>query len=133
MEKSSKILLVDDDADLIEINRTILEGEGYQVLFAYDIEEAFALAKREKPDLVLLDIMMDRKNDGFTFCYRLKGDPELSGIPVLMLSSVAQATGFRLSLDSDREWMKADDFLNKPVSSAVLLDHVERLLKGTVR
>lgn len=133
MEKSSKILLVDDDADLIEINRAILEGEGYTVLAAFDIEEAFALAKREKPDLVLLDIMMDRKNDGFTFCYRLKGDPLLSGIPVLMLSSVAQATGFRLSLDSDQEWMKADGFLDKPVTPAVLLDHVERLLSRSSR
>ncbi|MGE5707566.1 MAG: response regulator transcription factor [Bacteroidota bacterium] len=128
MERS-KILLVDDDPDLIEINRSILEAEGYEVFASYDIEGAVAIVERARPDLVVLDIMMSRKNDGFTFCYRLKDDPETAGIPILMLSSVAMVTGFNLSLDEDHEWMRADDFLHKPVSAAVLLDRVERLLK----
>ena len=86
MEKKAKILLVDDDMDFIEATRTVLESEPYEIIVAHEGNEGLQKAREEKPDLILLDIIMPVE-DGFTAAEQLKGDPELNKIPVLMLTS----------------------------------------------
>ena len=92
MEKKAKILLVDDDIDFVESTRIVLESKPYEVIVAYEGDEALRKTREENPDLILLDIIMPIK-DGFTAAEQLKKDPQLRKIPVLMLTSFSQRVG----------------------------------------
>lgn len=128
MKEKAKILLVDDDQDFVEATKLVLESKPYEVLIAYDGDEGLAKARQENPDLIILDIIMPLK-DGFSAAEQLKKDPELSGIPVMMLTSFASKVG-ETSLSVGRGLsMDAEDYLDKPVSPDELLRRVERLLK----
>ncbi|MFC2025073.1 response regulator transcription factor [Chloroflexota bacterium] len=128
MERKAKILLVDDDPDFVEATRLVLESKPYEVVSAFDGDEGLEKARSEKPDLIILDIMMPRK-DGFAVCQELKEDHQLSQVPVLMLTSFSERyMETTLSLSQGLA-MEAEDFIDKPVSLAELLIRVERLLK----
>jgi len=130
MDNKAKILIVDDDIGYIESIRAILESKEYIVDAAHDRESAIEKIRKIKPDLILLDIMMDRLDDGFTICYRLKHDPELRHIPILTISAITEKTGFKFSPTTDGEYFEADDYIEKPVKPSDLLKRIERLLKG---
>jgi len=128
MEEKVKILIVDDDKDFVESTRTILESKPYEVVVAYEGEEGLKKAREEKPDLILLDVIMPVK-DGFIAAEQLKRDPQLGKIPVIMLtafsskrqeSSIPVSRGFTL---------EAEEYIEKPVSPENLLAIVERCLK----
>ena len=127
---NKKILIIDDDADFVEIHRTVLESHGFAVRHAFTGKEGLALAKAEPPDLILLDLMIEHADTGFTVARKLKGDPATRGVPLLMLSGVIRETGMKFDLDSaeDRAWIKADLFLNKPIRSEELVEKVAALL-----
>ncbi len=129
MNNKAKILIVDDDVNYVKSIRTILESRGYEVDAAHDRKSAMEKIKKIKPDLILLDIMMDRLDDGFTLCYRLKHDSELKKIPVLTISAIAEKTGFKFSPTTDGEYFEADDYIEKPVKPSDLLERIEKLLK----
>lgn len=128
MPAKAKILVVDNDYDFVEMNKTVLEEGGYEVACAYSMREALDKLKVARPDLIVLDLMMEKHDSGFTFAKEVKSDPLLSSIPILMLTSVAKATGFAFSQRLDGYWMKTDEFVNKPVSPEQLLAKVEDLL-----
>jgi len=86
--------------------------------------------ERLQPDLILLDIMMERLTDGFDICYKLKHDPEMKNIPVLAISAITEKTGFKFSPTTDGEYFEADDYMEKPVKPSEFLVRVEKLLKG---
>jgi len=130
MNKPRKILVVDDDPSFTTAMTPVLESRGYQVEAAYNKEEAIEKIEKSKPDLILLDIMMERLTDGFDLCYKLKHDPELSKIPVLAVSAINNEIGFRFSPGTDGEYFQADDFVEKPVKPKNLLERVEKLLKA---
>jgi len=130
MDNKAKILIVDDDIGYIKSIRAILESKEYTVEAAHDRESAIEKIRKIKPDLILLDIMMDRLDDGFTICYRLKHDPELRHIPILTISAITEKTGFKFSPTTDGEYFEADDYIEKPVKPSDLLKRIERLLKG---
>ena len=128
MKEKAKILLVDDDQDFVEATKLVLESKPYEVLIAYDGDEGLAKARQENPDLIILDIIMPLK-DGFSAAEQLKKDPELSGIPVMMLTSFASKVG-ETSLSVGRGLsMDAEDYLDKPVSPDELLERVQKLLE----
>ncbi len=128
MENKTKILLVDDDKDFVEATRLVLESKPYEVVVAYDGDEGLAKARKEKPDLIILDIIMPVK-DGFSAAEQLKKDPELRNIPVIMLTSFA-AKGGETSLSVSRGLtLDTEDYVDKPVAPQELLRRVERLLK----
>jgi CheY-like chemotaxis protein len=129
MKASGKILLVDDDLDFLEMHRAVLHNHGYEVLTAMSGQEGLERVRAEMPDLIILDLMMEKHDAGFSFSKTLKTDPLFKKIPILMVTSVAEATGYRFSLEEDGYWMKTDDFLDKPVPPAVLLDRVGKLLE----
>ena len=129
MDKPPKVLLIDDDLDFVKATRTILENKGYKIEAAYNKEEAMEKIEKVKPDLILMDIMMERMDDGFTICYKLKHDPDLKNIPVLAISAITQRTGFKISPKTDGEYFEADDYMEKPVKPADLLKRVEMLLE----
>jgi DNA-binding response OmpR family regulator len=110
-----RILAVDDSATILEMIKAILVGDGYEVMTAADGAEALATARREKPDLILLDVMLP-KLDGYRVCRLLKFDQNYKHIPIVMLTAktedAAMATGIRTG---------ADQYLTKPVEPDVLL------------
>jgi len=129
MKAKGKILLVDDDPDFLEMHKAVLENRGYEVFTASSAQEGLGRVRAEMPDLIVLDLMMEKYDAGFSFSKTIKTDPLFRKIPILMVTSVAEATGYRFSLEEDGYWMKTDDFLNKPVPPEVLLETVDKLLQ----
>lgn len=124
-----KILIIDDDLDFVRAISAVLERESYRIVAAHNRDEAMEKIKAERPDLIVLDIMMDRLTDGFTICYQLKHDPELKKIPVFAISAITERTGFKFSPKTDGEYFEADDYAEKPIEPAELLARIENLLK----
>jgi len=126
----SKILIVDDDPDITEALSMILESKGYQVSTAPDGIEGLACLKADKPDMMILDLLMP-KMDGFAVCKELQ-DPRWSkyrDISILILTSVREeASRRRYELETGLE-LNVADYVEKPVSPDVLLDRVEKILK----
>ena len=132
MEKKAKILLVDDDVDFVEATKTILESKPYEVIVAYEGEEGLQKARKENPDLILLDIIMPVK-DGFTAAEQFKKDPQLSKIPVIMLTSFS-TRGAGTGIPRGRGiTLEAEDYIEKPVTPQELLHKVETYLKPKAR
>jgi two-component system alkaline phosphatase synthesis response regulator PhoP len=128
MEKRAKILLVDDDADFIETTKIVLESKPYEIIIASDGDEGLRKAREEKPDLILMDVIMPVK-DGFTAAEQLKKDPQLSKIPTLMLTAFA-TKGRETSIPVSRGMeLETEDYIDKPVSPDELLARVEKHLK----
>lgn len=127
---AQKILVVDDDPDILEAISMILESQGYQVVTAQDGIEALANLKAEKPALMILDLLMP-KMDGFAVCKELQ-DPRWAkyrDIPILILTSVREeASRRRYELETGLE-LDVDDYVEKPVSPDTLLERVGRLVK----
>jgi len=128
MKEEAKILIVDDDRDFVEISRATLESKGYQVVPAYNGKEGLEKALKEDPDLIVLDVMMEKLDDGFSVCRELKNDPELKKIPVLMVTGITQKTGLKFSPLTDGEYLPAEDLMDKPIKPTALLKRVENLL-----
>jgi CheY-like chemotaxis protein len=126
-----KILLIDDDVDLIEMNRALLTVMGYDVDFAYNGEEGIEKINAWQPDLVLLDVMMNSPGEGFEVARRIKSDHNLCKIPVVMLSAVNNESGFSLRVGPDQEWNPVDAFIDKPVRKEQLLKTIRNLLTTT--
>jgi CheY-like chemotaxis protein len=124
------ILVVDDDPNFVVVMKPVLESKGYKVDAAYNRQEAMEKLESFKPDLILLDIMMEKLTDGFDICYKLKHDPEMKNIPVLAVSAITEKTGFKFSPATDGEYFEADDYVTKPIKASDLLERVEKLLKG---
>ena len=128
MAKKAKILMVDDDADFVESIKTILESKPYEVIVANNGDEGLRRAREDKPDLILLDVIMPVK-DGFTAAEQLKKDPQLSKIPTLMLTAFAEK-GLETSIPVSRGLnLETEDYIEKPVSPEELLARVEKHLK----
>ena len=128
MEGKAKILLVDDDEDFVEATRLVLESKSYEVIIAHDGDEGLARARQEKPDLIILDIIMPVK-DGFSAAEQLKKDSELKTIPVIMLTSFSERRGETTLSVSQGLALETEDYLDKPVSPEELIRRVEKLLK----
>jgi len=128
---NAKIMIVDDDPDYINVVKTILEKEQYIVVSAGNKTEGMEKIRSEKPDLAILDVMMNAWQDGFEMSRQLKKDPELKNIPVLMLTAVENRTGIGFkSTAGDPTWLPVDVFLDKPVEPDVLLSEVKNLLSS---
>ena len=123
MATKKRILIVDDERDLVETMTFRLEASGYEILKAYDGQEGLKKIREEKPDLVLLDVMMPLK-DGYQVCQEVKNDEKIRNIPVIMLTAKSQ--------ESDKsvgESVGVDDYLTKPFQSHELLEKIEKFLK----
>ena len=124
---AKKILIVDDDPDLVEAVSTILESKGYAVAKAYGGVEGLEKVKAEKPDLIVLDVMMPDK-DGYEVCKELKADAAYRSIPILLLTAVVSnipTTKYTQQMGKETE---ADDYVDKPVEPEELVRRVETLI-----
>ena len=123
---ASKILVVDDDPDFVEITRTILLKEGYEVVTAANGNQALAKVRADKPDLILLDIMMTTILDGVNVSQKLREAPELRQIPLILVSSIAN-TEYAELFPTD-EYLHVDRWLSKPIQPDELLSVVARFV-----
>jgi CheY-like chemotaxis protein len=124
------VLLVDDDSDFLFQQKLQLEAAGFQVLAAAGQRQAEEILARQRPDLAVVDLMMDNPDTGFTLCYRIrKKDPS---IPVILVTSVNSDTGleFDIGSDEERSWIRADAMLAKPIRFEQLKGEIDRLLKN---
>jgi DNA-binding response OmpR family regulator len=131
MNKKPKILLIEDDEDLVAAMRIMLEKKGYSTLAAFNPDEGRKFLDTEKPDLIILDVMFGSKGEskGFDFAQKIRIDKQHAGIPILMLTAInSQKPFFNFSPDTDGEYLPVDDFLDKPVKADILLHKVEELL-----
>ena len=130
MDQNAKILVVDDDPDIRTVLTALLEARGYQIVTASDGKEGLATLKAEKPDLMILDLLMSEM-DGYAVCKEL-ADPrwaKYAHIPILVLTSVREdASRRRYELETGMA-MNVDDYIEKPINPPVVLERVERLLK----
>ncbi|MBW1717222.1 MAG: response regulator [Deltaproteobacteria bacterium] len=128
MTTQAKILIIDDDAVFIKATQAVLESKNYQVSSALDGDEGLKKAKQDKPDLIILDIVMPAK-DGFAACEQLKSDPELERVPVLIMTSFSEK-GKETNIPTSAGFnLEAEDYAEKPLSPEELLRRVEKLLK----
>ena len=123
----AQILLVDDDQDLIEMNKTVLIQRGHKVTVAYSAAEARQLVKSDLPDIAVLDVMMEDKTVGFELARHLH---ELSPtLPMVMLTGIRKEMQLGYGFEPDQTWLPVSKFLEKPINPRVLADEVETLLK----
>lgn len=130
-KNSYKILIVDDDPDFSEATKAILESSGYKVLVASDAEEGLDKAKIDRPDLIILDVILPDK-EGFSICRELKEAPETVDIPVLILTSITDKADKNNYAQKIAKNHKADGFLSKPVEKDELLSKLDDLLKSKI-
>ena len=128
MSESKKILIIDDDEDYGNALKIILENNGYEVEHSLTIGDGRDAVDRFSPDLVILDVMLEKHTDGFDLCSELKQDEACRRIPILMVTAVTEKTGFKFSPETDGEYCEADDYVSKPVPVAELLSRVNKLI-----
>jgi len=130
MKTGVKILIVDDDLDFVEISKLSLERPGYQIQSAPNAKEGWKMVEKEKPDLIIMDLMMEHLDAGMVLSQKIKNHPRYSSIPILMLTSITRDTGldFTPRTAEDLKKLNVDDFSMKPIKAKALLEKVEKLL-----
>jgi CheY-like chemotaxis protein len=128
MNQKKRILIVDDDFDFTAAIARILTTAGYDVEKAGSFQEGLKAIQEREPDLILLDVMMEKYDDGFNLCYDLKHDERYKHIPIIMITAVTEVTGLKFSPDTDGEYLQAEGYLRKPIKAQVLLEKVASLV-----
>ena len=127
--EQARILIIDDDPDITEAMRIVLENQGYSVHTAKDSEEGMEQLKTTRLDLIILDVMMNSLREGFVLSRALKENPQYKHIPILMVTAAKEKTGIDFkSAAGDETWLPVEDFLDKPVKPELLLNKVRELL-----
>ena len=126
---AKKVLVIDDDSDFVESILNLLEARGYAVASASNGKEGILKAKSEKPDLILLDVMMTTKDEGFNVARELHGIDGLKKTPVIMVTGVRKEMNLPFGFEPDETWLPVKQILEKPVKPEVLLNAVADALK----
>ena len=123
------ILIIDDDPDFVAVTKVILEAKQYNVRFAYNPEEGLAELEKEAPDAIILDVMMGKGAEGFIFARKIRKDARFAEMPILMLTSMREQTGFDFPGERIHDkFLPVDDYVEKGVEPQVLLEKIEQLL-----
>lgn len=133
---SKRILIIDDDPDVVVFLSTLLQDHGYKTLEAADGQEGLEVTKKERPDLILMDLMMPQKS-GISLLSELRQDDELKNIPVVMVTGVSGETGIDLEAffqrasqgNTDTQVLKPDGYIEKPIDPDKLIRIVDDLLE----
>ncbi len=126
------ILIIDDDPDFVEVTKVLFETKNYDVRCACDPEEGFARLEKDVPDAIILDVMMGKGADGFIFARKIRKDPRFDKIPILMLTSMREQTGFDFPGERiHAKFLPVEEYIEKGVDPQVLLDMVEQYVTKT--
>ncbi len=130
LKKDKKtILIVDDDVDFLFQLKTGVKGMGFDVVTAGSRKEAEDICERMRPDLAILDLMMEDQDAGFILCHKIKS--KYPDVPIIIVSAVMAETGmfFDVTTEEEQDWIKADLFLNKGIRMDQLHKEINKLLK----
>jgi CheY-like chemotaxis protein len=128
--EGKRILIVDDDVDFITATRVVLAGAGYEVAECTRAADALAKVRAFRPDLLVLDVMMETGMAGFNVSYEVRKDPHFAQTPILMVTAIHQTTPLRFSPETDGEYLPVQKLLDKPVPADILLKEVALLLES---
>jgi len=128
--EARRILIVDDDADFVAATRAVLVGAGYEVADCTRAADALVRMNEFRPDLLILDVMMETGTAGFHVSYQVRRDPHWAKTPILMVTAIHQTTPLRFSPETDGEYLPVEKLLDKPVPADVLLVEVAHLLEA---
>ena len=127
---AKKIVIIDDDPEICEAMSHILSQNGYQVFTALDTRKGHQLFVDTRPDLLILDIMMETMDEGLNFATEVKRNAGVFGVPILIVSARPPVeNGYGRALDEDLDWIHADIFMEKPVEPEELIHNVKLLIK----
>ena len=128
-----RILIVDDDTDLLNGQKIFLEEHGYTVEAATSMENGLEVLTRFRPDIILADLMMEHYDTGFVFCKKVRDMEGLKNIPIIMQTAAPKQTGFTFDASNPRmkKWIMADEVIIKPFPLDDLLGKIERYLGTT--
>ena len=129
--KGKRILIIDDDVDFITATQAVLVGAGYEVAECTKATQALAKVRDFRPDLLVLDVMMETGTAGFDVSYQVRKDPHYAKTPILMVTAIHQTTPLRFSPETDGEFLPVEKLLDKPVPADVLLEEVAHLLESS--
>jgi len=130
MKEPAKILLIDDDKDFVAATRMVLESKSYRIVVAYSSREGLSRLKEERPDLIILDVMMEGKAAGFLLAREIRKSPEFATVPILMLTGMREQTGFFFPGEAKHQiFLPVDEFVEKPLEPKELLGKVGEMLK----
>jgi CheY-like chemotaxis protein len=141
MGNGERILVIDDDKDLVETLRVLLEGNGYQVYTANEPQGGLSKAQEDRPGLILVDVMMPTGTEGFHFIWNLRNLPEeyFRNVPIIVLTAIHEKTSLRFYPDSGDgtyqagEYLPVQDFVDKPIDPNQLLARIKRVLAASRR
>jgi two-component system, OmpR family, alkaline phosphatase synthesis response regulator PhoP len=126
-----KILLIDDDEDLLRSFQVTLENHGFDVITGTDSKIGFLMLKNDKPDLLVLDVMMNTNLEGYNLLHVIKNDPEYKNMPIIMLTGMRDLMGVNLySAVEDESLFPNVRFQDKPINPHFLVEIIEEMLKG---
>jgi CheY-like chemotaxis protein len=121
MTVKRRILLVDDDIDFVAANKALLEASDYEVMTAQDGSEALSLAQSQRPDLILLDVMMKTDTEGFEVSRKIREIPDIKRIPVILLTGIRRSMNLPFKFEPDEDWLPVSRILEKPVQPEKML------------
>jgi two-component system, OmpR family, alkaline phosphatase synthesis response regulator PhoP len=121
-----RILIVDDDVEYVESNKELLEASGYEVQTAHNGKDGLAFAKKHKPDLMILDVMMATNTEGFEVARKIPHSPELKGMHVLLITGVRRELALPFKVHPDETWLPVDKVFEKPIDPQTLLDEIKK-------
>jgi CheY-like chemotaxis protein len=125
-----KVLIVDDDPDIVEAMTNLLDAKGYKVVSASNGKEGIEMARKEMPGIILLDVMMTTKSEGFDVARSLSKDEKLKGIPIVMVTGVSREMNLPFGFEPDSDWLPVKAVLEKPIKPENLLKIVaDNILK----
>lgn len=123
------ILIIDDDPDFVMVTKAILETKQYEVRFAYDPEEGLTKLEEQIPDALILDVMMGKGAEGFVLARKIRKDPRFDQMPILMITSMSEQTGFSFPGESKHsKFLPVDEYIEKGIEPHVLLEKIEQQL-----
>ncbi|MFO8184054.1 MAG: response regulator [Candidatus Aegiribacteria sp.] len=122
------VLLIDDDPDFVEANSIVLEASGFEVISASSGAEGLEKVREQKPDVVILDVMMEHTDEGFAVARRIRSKLK-SEVPIIMLTSVGKVTGYDFNPEEHPDFFPVNIFLEKPVPPSILVSKVREVLK----
>lgn len=128
VEKVSKIVIVDDNTDYLFTMKTFLSRNGFEVETAPDGQTGIELIKKERPNLVMLDVMMETTFSGFEVCRQIRNDPELKNTPIIGITGMEDELGLKFDKYDDAEYFSPDVFFDKPVDKDALLEKIKELI-----
>lgn len=122
---SKKILIIDDDPEFVDAISNLLDAKGYEVSSASNGKEGLQYARQQRPDLILLDVMMTTRSEGFEVAREFQADEGLKAIPIVMVTGVRKEMNLPFGFEPDSDWLPVKAVLEKPIKPEVLLKTIE--------